>query len=408
MSKLIVSFTTINRRIDKIEPMLDSIFRQTLRPDEVRLYLSHTVVVPSFLPDYIDRCGLNVRRCSEWGPATKLIPCLQEESDPETSIITVDDDFAYVPTLVEELVYWSKEFPDASIGRIGVTNAGRTYVHTEHCIGSPSPATVGLLGGYRGVLYKRRFFDLDDLCDQYSRTTPLGTICSDDHLFSYHLRDRGVPLLVMPLPRDPLPQGANLVQHVLSRSLELGPGIQQSSSPNSAKIVDKHFSHLAPEMEGVASYLPTLLGLVARTKGPVIELGAGCYSTPILDAVCHDRLLVTFEGSREWYDRYKHLSRLDHPIHHAADWDLCTLIDGHREEPYWDVALVDHDIPRRVHELERLRKKARFIVVHDTNPDVSHFYNHDEKLASFTYRMDFRKEYPWTTVVSMFSPIPQF
>jgi len=38
------------------------------------------------------------------GPATKLIPALRAESDPETILITIDDDVFYPPSLVQELV----------------------------------------------------------------------------------------------------------------------------------------------------------------------------------------------------------------------------------------------------------------------------------------------------------------
>ena len=39
----------------------------------------------------------------DWGPATKLIPCLLAEPDPRTIVITVDDDVAYPSSLVLDL-----------------------------------------------------------------------------------------------------------------------------------------------------------------------------------------------------------------------------------------------------------------------------------------------------------------
>ena len=50
---------------------------------------------------------------------------------------------------------------------------------------------------------------------------------------------------------------------------------------------------------------------------------------------------------------------------------------------------------------------ARFMVVHDTQREVSHVYNYEPTLSLFRYRWEFQGLSPHTTVVSMTDPIPQ-
>jgi len=59
------------------------------------------------------------------GPATKLIPALRAESDPETILITIDDDVFYPPSLVQELVdARSHPFPSDMQERARVCECG--------------------------------------------------------------------------------------------------------------------------------------------------------------------------------------------------------------------------------------------------------------------------------------------
>jgi hypothetical protein len=134
---------------------------------------------------------------------------------------------------------------------------------------------------------------------------------------------------------------------------------------------------------------------VARTGGPVLELGCGDYSTPLLHLLCRNRPLVSVETDRGWLERYSDLRTKDHEFHLAQDWAGAAIIDQ-RE---WDVALVDHAPgERRVPEIRRLINRARFIVVHDTEDGG---YGYDRVLPEFKYRFDFKRWEPWTSVVSM-------
>jgi GT2 family glycosyltransferase len=210
--KVIVSFTTLPSRIDRIGPMIDSIRAQTRAPDELRLYLpaasarEHATYVP---PDWLAASGVRVVRSErDWGPATKLLPCLIDGGHPEDVLITVDDDVVYERHLVEDLIEASRTYQDSVVCMMGVDEAGG-FIHA----GQATIATeVAVVGGYRGVLYRRRFFDAAALEREHAATASGDVHLADDHLFSEHLTNRGVRLLVAASARS-------------FRLLDLGNGI---------------------------------------------------------------------------------------------------------------------------------------------------------------------------------------
>jgi hypothetical protein len=159
-----------------------------------------------------------------------------------------------------------------------------------------------------------------------------------------------------------------------------------------------------------ASHQRALLAAVLRTAGPVLELGAGDFSTPLLHEVCRGgrRPLLTLESDPIWYGRFAAFASSSHRVELVTDWNTCTAID----EARWSVVFIDHDpMARRVRELERVKgvvgvEGPRFVVVHDTEPAYRHQYpGLQDMLNAFSYRRDFVELEPWTTVVSDTGPI---
>ena len=214
MSKVIVSFSSIPSRIERTEKMFESIMSQSLIPDEVVVALPKVSAregcgyrIPSFILD----SGVTILDCDrDWGPATKLIPVLQREDDPDTIIVTVDDDIVYDPFVVEELVEISKKYPQDAFGFMGTRD--KDSIHAEYLIWDRFP--VSLLGGYRGILYRRGFFDLDILLRQYEDSSDCSLCLVDDHLFANHLDLMGIGKYVVRtdhhrsvFPKDYVPLG---------------------------------------------------------------------------------------------------------------------------------------------------------------------------------------------------------
>lgn len=142
-----------------------------------------------------------------------------------------------------------------------------------------------------------------------------------------------------------------------------------------------------------ATHLPLLTAAVAHTDGPVLELGCGAFSTPLLHALCSDgRPLVSYEADRPWYDQFKSFHRGAHQVLPVDDWDKLPL------DFDWAVAFVDHaPAARRAIDIKRLKPWARLIVVHDTEHRL---YDLEPVLSTFKHRREWRAYAPWTSVVS--------
>lgn len=165
--RVVVSLTTIPSRVARIGPMLESVYAQTRKPDRLVLWLPTICekegVGYDIPDDFLNRMllnGVDVANCGvDWGSATKLIPTLFSETDPDAILITLDDDVAYEPHAIEELVAASEKWPDASLGFMGGL-PGPTFVHAEQLNAEGKECLeAAVLGGYRGILYRRKLFD---------------------------------------------------------------------------------------------------------------------------------------------------------------------------------------------------------------------------------------------------------
>lgn len=150
------------------------------------------------------------------------------------------------------------------------------------------------------------------------------------------------------------------------------------------------------------THFPILAAAVHGTSGPVLEFGASDFSTPLLHFMCQwtARRLVTVESRPNWLTRFEDLRADWHTLHHVEPGkeDEFKLVD----EIHWGVVFMDHALAeRRVKEIERFRKRATFIVVHDTEASI---YGYESVLRTFRYRFDWRRWIPHTSVVSMERP----
>lgn len=55
------------------------------------------------------------------------------------------------------------------------------------------------------------------------------------------------------------------------------------------------------------SFMPALFACIVATRGPVLEIGVGHVSTPVLHAFCitQDRLLISVEDDVEWSGKFR-------------------------------------------------------------------------------------------------------
>lgn len=101
-TELIVSLTTIPERIQKVHLCLESLLRQSIKPDRLLLWLSesHDIegpsVNPNALPNSLTKLmkrGLEIHWCEDVRSYRKLIPTMKLH--PRALIVTADDDIFY-------------------------------------------------------------------------------------------------------------------------------------------------------------------------------------------------------------------------------------------------------------------------------------------------------------------------
>lgn len=206
----IISLTTIPSRLPLIGLTLKSLMRQRLAPARIVLNLprfSRRENVPYVAPAFLDGLrSVEIRWCEDLGPATKLLPTLQQEP-PDRRIIVVDDDRIYPANLVEDLMSGSARRPSAAIAMRGwvvppdLTDRPFTiWRKLRYAPPSPvrarrisEPTPVDVVMGVSGYLVKPCFFDLAAVMNYDG--APREAFLVDDVWISAHLK---VPRFVVP------------------------------------------------------------------------------------------------------------------------------------------------------------------------------------------------------------------
>jgi hypothetical protein len=203
-----VSMTTTPARLPFLAPVLDRLLDQTFTGFALQLHIPEVCRRTNRryeLPAYLTRYAKRLAVCpadADYGPATKLLGPFARRSSIGDLLITVDDDVLLERHAIEELVAAAARFPSDAIGFMGVSSG--QFVHAESLAerGLPS-ASVGLLGGYRGVLYPASALDQSILSDYRALSRACEPFLDDDHLFSWNLARRGISRTVIATKHSP-------------------------------------------------------------------------------------------------------------------------------------------------------------------------------------------------------------
>ncbi len=226
--RVVGSLTTIPSRINNLTDTLHSITNQSYKLDAIYLNIPYSYAnfdTKYTIPDeYNDVC--HIVRCQDYGPVTKLIGALGQENDPDTIIITFDDDHVYPEGLVEKLLSRHRQNNGSAIGSAGykigkfpfyVSIArnqhqlnNRWYSFDIGATGEP----VDIIVSSPGALYLRKFFPPRDRLDKLLRYAEDGLFKHCDLVISGYLDRKGIPRILYKMPHV---EGSS--QHSSYRSL---------------------------------------------------------------------------------------------------------------------------------------------------------------------------------------------
>jgi len=187
--RIVASLTTIPSRIRKIEPVIKALYNQkSLKFDNIYLniplsFKGKKYILPEFLNKYDN---LKILRCDiDYGPITKLIPVLEVELDPNTIIITFDDDSIPSKNVLKIFINKVKKYPNTSLSFSGWC-IGKFPFYLEFIGDNIKDVEVDWIQGTHGILYHRRFINKEELLD-YPKPDNKNFLKNDDHWISYYL-----------------------------------------------------------------------------------------------------------------------------------------------------------------------------------------------------------------------------
>jgi len=114
------------------------------------------------------------------------------------------------------------------------------------------------------------------------------------------------------------------------------------------------------------SHLPILLEAIGRTRGDVLEIGVGHFSTPHLHHLCAGmkRRLDSVEQAKDWHDEFAIKFKSNtHSFHHGEYMEVLPLL----AKLPWSVVFIDHSPGGKARSdvFEMFIDQADFVIVHD-------------------------------------------
>ncbi|KAI8923812.1 hypothetical protein BC831DRAFT_469346 [Entophlyctis helioformis] len=196
-TRIVASMSTFPARMDQIRPALSSLFNQSIALDAVHVNIPDRIrrldapidedALAKLLAELQALFGprLHFHRGEDYGPATKLIGALPFEQDPDTLIVTVDDDVEYDYRTVQALFQGHLDHPSNFIAAAceELTLYANNWVYIED-----NRPCRGWACAFKGILYRVGMFD-SSIFDYSS--VPKGCVVHDDVYLSGYLLKRG-------------------------------------------------------------------------------------------------------------------------------------------------------------------------------------------------------------------------
>ncbi|KAI8908571.1 hypothetical protein EDD86DRAFT_191694 [Gorgonomyces haynaldii] len=160
--RTVVSISTFGGRTQALEKAIDSVLDQTVRIDKI--YIQLPLELKRVKSQEIDPLvyelpkkdpRIQILHPEDYGPSTKLLGALLVEEDPDTVIVTLDDDTRYHREMIHYLLQHLEQEDDQIPCFV--------CEHWPFYQFSPSRVSSGICHGwanaFAGVAYKRGWFD---------------------------------------------------------------------------------------------------------------------------------------------------------------------------------------------------------------------------------------------------------
>jgi hypothetical protein len=160
---------------------------------EKNINTGENYIIPDWLKNIKER-RLKVFMTDDYGPITKIVPTLYRVSDPDTILITVDDDLRYEDGFIEYHLKKRLEYPEAILGFAGLDPVDDLDIRFATSV--EKDVRVKIIEGYKTVSYKRSFFRNDFFTDF------VGKHWNDDITISAYAGKHHIHKIVMAYDKD--------------------------------------------------------------------------------------------------------------------------------------------------------------------------------------------------------------
>jgi len=113
-----ISISVIPQRVKNLNESINSLLNQTLRPDKIFInipykYNRFTETIPDNQIPNFDSDIIEITRCDDYGPGTKLLGSLNK-TKKDSLLILADDDHIYKDYMIEKFFYFYSKDPNSA------------------------------------------------------------------------------------------------------------------------------------------------------------------------------------------------------------------------------------------------------------------------------------------------------
>jgi hypothetical protein len=187
MVRFVISITTLPKRLPHIKPVIKSILKTNPEVDKVYLCLPYGDCDVKHIPTNSNK--FHVIRCKDYGPITKILGVLDYETDPDTLILTLDDDVIVTNNIIKLFKKKAKLYPRSALSLSGWCYGSFPWKY-QLIMSNKKDLYVDWVQGVHGILYRREFIDKKEVL-KFETRHPL-LFKNDDHRISAYLESKGI------------------------------------------------------------------------------------------------------------------------------------------------------------------------------------------------------------------------